>query len=217
MTASSPRLSAENFTVELIRERLRDSSPGPDPTAVNIGNGSRDWPTGLQRRLTTNLKPAGVLIPIVERASGLFVLLTRRSSELKHHAGQISFPGGRMEPQDVDIRDTALRETHEEIGIEPTCVDVAGYLTPMPTITGYAVTPVVGLLGGGIRLTLDPSEVDVAFEVPLPFLLDPGNERRGERVIDEIPVPIVEFTYGGHRIWGATASMIVALRNNLVI
>ena len=141
--------------------------------------------------------------------------MTRRSTELKHHAGQVSFPGGRMDPDDRDIRHTALRETEEEVGIPPDRVDVAGYLTPMPTITGYAVTPVVGLLGGELRLTLDPTEVDVAFEVPLPFLLDPGNERAGERLIDGVPVPIVEFRYGGHRIWGATASMVVAFREFL--
>ena len=209
--------SPADMTVEFIRERLRGSLPGEDPTVIEIGSGSRDWPTGLHQRLTTNLKPAGVLIPIIGRSSGLSVLLTRRSTALKHHAGQVSFPGGRMEPEDADIRHTALRETHEEVGIHPDRVSVAGFLTPMPTITGYAVTPVVGLLNEDLILTLDPTEVEVAFEVPLPFLLDPGNESWGERIIDDVPVPIVEFQYGGHRIWGATASMIVALRQTLVI
>lgn len=215
MPSSPFRFATGGFTSELIRERFRGRLPGVDPTIADIGASLPDWPSGLQRRLSADLKPAGVLVPIIQRSSGLFVLLTRRSVALKHHAGQISFPGGRMEPQDADIRQTALRETHEEVGIAPHRVDIAGCLAPMPTITGYAVTPVVGLLGEEIRLTLDPSEVDVAFEVPLPFLLDPSNESRGERVIDNIPVPIVEFDYGGYRIWGATASMIVALRNIL--
>ena len=201
-------------SAELIRARLRGSLAGDDPTVVEIG-ATRDWPTGLQRRMTANLKPAGVLVPIVERSAGLAVLLTRRSHELKHHPGQVSFPGGRMEPDDPDIRHTALRETHEEVGIHPGQVDVAGYLAPMPTVTGYAVTPVIGFVGNDVRLTLDPTEVELAFEVPLAFLLDSRNETWSERVIDDFPVPIVEFGYGGQRIWGATASMVVALRQTL--
>lgn len=201
----------------LIRERFRDTGPGEDPSLIDIEGLGRDLPPGLLRHLSADLAPAGVLIPIIDRPSGLAVLLTRRSTALAQHAGQVSFPGGRMEPDDPDIRHTALRETHEEIGVHPDRVDVAGYLNAMPTITGYAVTPVVGLLGDDVRLTLDPTEVELAFEVPLPFLLDPDNERWSERLIGGTPVPIVEFQYGGQRIWGATASMIVALRKYIYI
>jgi 8-oxo-dGTP pyrophosphatase MutT (NUDIX family) len=210
MIRSSPTLSALE-----IRSRLRHTAPAGDPRVVTAGVG-RNWPPALQRRMTADLKPAGVLIPIIDRPGGLSVLLTRRSQALKHHAGQVSFPGGSMETGDVDIRHTALRETHEEVGIEPGLIDVAGYLAPMPTITGYAVTPVVGLLAADVRLTLDTTEVESAFEVPLPFLLDTDNERWSERDIEGVPVPIVEFRYGGHRIWGATAFMNVTLRDYLI-
>ena len=160
--------------------------------------------------------PAGVLIPLIERQVGLTVLLTRRSPALKHHAGQVSFPGGRMEKADRTIRDTALRETHEEVGIEPGAVRVTGYLSPMPTITGYAVTPVVGLVEGTARLVLDPVEVQRAFEVPLAFLLEHDNVRWSGRDIDGVEVPVAEFRHSGERIWGATAAMIVNLRNILL-
>ncbi len=117
-----------------------------------------------------------------------------------------------METDDDDILHTALRETEEEIGIPMGQVEVAGPLSTMPTITGYAVTPFVGFVPADVRLTLDPVEVESAFEVPLAFLLDVDNETRTERVIEGVPVPLIEFNYAGERIWGATASMIVELR-----
>lgn len=166
--------------------------------------------------MPARLTPAGVLIPIVEYPGELAVLLTRRSANLPQHAGQVSFPGGRMEQGDADIRATALRETHEEIGLEPGRVDVAGYLGAQPTITGYAVTPVVGLVRAGFELVPDPVEVEAVFEVPLPFLLDPGNQQVGYRDVQGVSVPIVEYRYGGERIWGATASILVALRKVLL-
>lgn len=151
-------------------------------------------------------------MPVIARPSGLTLLLTRRSTNLTHHAGQVSFPGGREEPGDADIVATALRETEEEVGVERTAVSIVGVLPTMPTITGYAVTPVVGLLPAATRLSLEAAEVDLAFEVPLDFLLDESNERRSERLIEGVSVPLREFRYGGQRIWGATASMIADLR-----
>ena len=118
-----------------------------DPTSVVMPAGSENWPRSMRDQLSGTLKPAGVLVPLIERRTdGVTVLLTERSAELKHHAGQVSFPGGRMETGDADIAATALRETHEEVGIARECVAVIGYLDTMPTITGYAVTPVVGLV-----------------------------------------------------------------------
>lgn len=152
----------------------------------------------------------------MERARELSVLLTQRSAELKHHAGQISFPGGRMEEHDQDVRMTALRETHEEVGIDPEHVSVIGYLGPMPTITGYAVTPVVGLVSDAAELVIDRSEVEYAFEVPLEFLLDAGNDRRVERHFHGRAIPMLEFDYQGQRIWGATAYMVLLLREYLI-
>jgi 8-oxo-dGTP pyrophosphatase MutT (NUDIX family) len=200
-----------------ILERLSRTALARDPSGVCIDSVDRDWPTGLRARLTANLKPAGVLIPIIDRPDGLSVLLTRRSAELKHHAGQVSFPGGRMESEDADILATALRETHEEVGIHPELVQVGGFLPPMPTITGFAVTPVVGLLLDGLSLKIDKTEVERAFEVPLRFLLDPENEQTTSREIEGVSLAIAEFHFGGERIWGATASMVIALRQYLVL
>ena len=114
-----------------------------------------------------------------------------------------------MEPDDHDIADTALRETHEEIGIPGEQVTVIGYLPPMPTITGYAVTPVVGLVDDVAETKVDKSEVEFAFEVPLSFLSDAANRQIIERDLHGKLVPMIEYHFDGHRIWGATAMMIV--------
>ena len=187
-----------------------------DPLAVVMPPGSRKWPTDLRRKMCEDLKPAGVLIPIIEHADSLSVLLTQRSSELTHHAGQVSFPGGSMESADADITQTALRETHEEVGIRPEQVDVAGYLPPMLTVTGFAVTPIVGLVEPDISLTLDEREVEFAFEVPLSFLLDDRNQESSQRDVRGVIVPIIEFNYEQRRIWGATANMLVEFRKILL-
>jgi len=186
-----------------------------DPTDVVMPPGSEKWPDDMRRALTESLKPAGVLIPIIDRDGALTVLLTKRSAELKHHASQISFPGGRMEDYDADIQATALRETHEEVGFAPHSVAVIGFLKPMPTVTGYAVTPVVGIVADPDSLKVDRTEVELAFEVPLPFLLDKRNARPGEREYRGRRIPIVEFQYEQHRIWGATAHMLLEFEKKL--
>lgn len=188
-----------------------------DPLDVVVPSEVPRWPRALREKLTSDLVPAGVLIPIVDRDAGLNVLLTQRSPGLKHHAGQVSFPGGRMEAGDADIVATALRETHEEVGIHPDEVEVAGFLDPSPTVTGYAVTPVVGLVAPGFRLAIDYTEVEAAFEVPLRFLLDRRNQQHSERDFEGTRVPIVEFNYESRRIWGATAAMLLMLRKTLLI
>ena len=201
--------NADQINTALLRERLANTRLPSDPTDVMMPPGSDDWPADMREALTASLKPAGVLIPVMARHSRLSVLLTQRSAELKHHAGQISFPGGRMEEYDNDIRATALRETHEEVGIHPDDVAVIGYLEPMPTVTGYAVTAVVGVVEAPLELKIDRSEVELAFEVPLDFLLDKRNARAAERVYRGRTIAITEFVFEGHRIWGATAHMLL--------
>ena len=174
--------------------------------------GLERWPHGMRKQLDVPLRPAGVLVPIIERRAGLSVLLTQRASHLKHHAAQASFPGGRMEDHDADVRETALRETHEEVGIAPEQVDVIGYLRTMPTITGFAVTPVVGLIRPDVDLVIDRTEVDYAFEVPLDFLLHEGNARLVDREWEGRRFRLKEFHYRGERVWGATAYMLLAFR-----
>jgi len=206
--------ASEIITAARLRDRLAGTEKPEDPTDVVMPPGSERWPRGLREQLAGSLKPAGVLIPVFEHDdSDLSLLLTQRAAELKHHAGQISFPGGRMELHDADIRVTALRETHEEIGIAEQDVTVIGYLSPMPTITGYAVTPVVGLVADGVELNIDQTEVEYTFEVPLPFLLDPSNQKMIERDVDGRLATMAEFHYAGQRIWGATAFIILQLLN----
>lgn len=170
----------------------------------------------MREQLSGLLKPAGVLVPIIERGVELSVLLTQRSAELKHHAGQVSFPGGSMEEHDDDVLATALRETEEEVGIAPHQVSVMGYLQTMPTITGYAVTPVVGLVSSVVELKIDRNEVESAFEVPLTYLLSDANAILTEWDAGGRKVPMVEFRWEGQRIWGATAFMILSLRKILL-
>ncbi len=206
----------EHVDASLLREKLEGTQLRDDPTDVVMPPHSDRWPADFQQALMRTLKPAGVLVPVYEHPDGLSVLLTERSAELKHHAGQISFPGGRMEEHDRDLEVTALRETFEEVGIAPEHVTVAGYLDAMPTVTGYAVTPIIGFVAAEAELRLDRTEVQHAFEVPLAFLLERRNARRFEREYMGRKIPTIEFHFEGHRIWGATAHIIVELRKKLL-
>jgi 8-oxo-dGTP pyrophosphatase MutT (NUDIX family) len=160
------------------------------------------------RRNATGLVPASVLVPIVLRADGATMLLTERTAHLNDHAGQVSFPGGSAEAQDVDVVATALRETEEEIGLSRAHVEVVGRLPDYPTVTGFNVAPIVALVHPPFTLTPDPFEVAEAFEVPLAFLLDPANHQRREVTIDGLRRRFVAMPYGPHFIWGATAAML---------
>ena len=200
------------ITADALRARFAGTSVPADPLDVTMPPGLERWPHGMREQLDVPLRPAGVLVPILEHDDGLTVLLTQRASHLKHHAAQASFPGGRMEEHDTDVRDTALRETHEEVGIAPEQVDVIGYLRTMPTITGFAVTPVVGLIRPKVDLVIDRTEVEYAFEVPLDFLLAEENARLVDREWEGRRFRLKEFHYDGERVWGATAYMLLAFR-----
>jgi 8-oxo-dGTP pyrophosphatase MutT (NUDIX family) len=201
------------MTPDALRARFAGTNLPADPLDVAMPPGLRRWPHAMREQLGGPLKPAGVLVPLMQRDEGLTVLLTQRASHLTLHAGQASFPGGRMESHDEDVRATALRETHEEVGIPPAEVDVIGFLRAMPTITGFAVTPVVGLVSSGAELTIDPLEVDYTFEMPLDYLLDEGNDLLAEREWRGKRFRLKEFHFGGERVWGATAYMLLAFRN----
>jgi 8-oxo-dGTP pyrophosphatase MutT (NUDIX family) len=152
-----------------------------------------------------------VLVPLVERPGGLTVLLTRRTDHLRDHPGQISFPGGRLDANDSGPREAALRETTEELGIPGALVEIAGYLPPHAVVTGFAVTPVVGFLPDSLVLSPDAFEVAEAFEIPLAFLLDPLNVVAGTRRVAGVDIPVWEFHYRTHRVWGATAQILKSL------
>jgi 8-oxo-dGTP pyrophosphatase MutT (NUDIX family) len=181
-----------------------------------------DAPTiyaGLGRRMRAELLPllpaptqrAAVLMPLVDRDDGFHVLLTQRSAQLKNHAGQISFPGGRIETGDRDARTAALRETAEEIGLAAPLVRVLGYLPDHVVISGFRVTPVVGLVTPPLELSIDRSEVDEAFEVPLNYLLDPAHHRPRRRQLQDREIELTDMPYGSRNIWGATAGMLMTL------
>jgi 8-oxo-dGTP pyrophosphatase MutT (NUDIX family) len=158
-----------------------------------------------------------VLVPLVMRADGLHVLLTRRTDHLRDHAGQISFPGGRAEPDDFDAVATALRETEEEVGLDRIHIEVIGELPKYTTITSYVVTPVVALVQPDFMLTLDEFEVAEAFEVPLQFLMTPAHHRRHAMALAGESRQFLSMPWQGSNahgqpqqyfIWGATAAML---------
>jgi 8-oxo-dGTP pyrophosphatase MutT (NUDIX family) len=159
---------------------------------------------------------AAVLLPVIPRGrDGPTLLFTRRTDSLVRHGGQVSFPGGRSEADDLTPVETALRETFEETGIAPSFITVTGYLDRYLTGTGFDIQPVVGLLSGGFALSPDPREVAEIFEVPLAFLCDPANRRRESREVGGRQRTFYAFTYQDHEIWGATAAIVVSLVQRL--
>jgi 8-oxo-dGTP pyrophosphatase MutT (NUDIX family) len=188
-----------------------------------VGHDEWRWLTGADPALEQRVRAAmpvpaveaAVLVPLVEHADGLAVLLTERAAGLNHHAGQISFPGGRIEAGDRDPYAAALREASEEIGLQPELVSFGGYLPQHPILTGYRVTPAVGFLAPGYALRLDAGEVHDAFEVPLRYLFDPANHRPRRRVLGSVTLETVEIPYRGRTIWGATCGMLLTLRGLL--
>ena len=157
--------------------------------------------------------PAAVLVAVIERAGALSVLLTRRAERLARHAGQISFPGGRADPGDGTPQKTALREAEEEIGLPPTCVEIAGRLDDYLVGTGYRITPVVGLVTAPPPFAADTREVAEIFEVPLPFVLEPANYRRDRLTVGGIDRRFYVLPYGAYHVWGATAAILVNFRD----
>ncbi|MBS1141829.1 MAG: hydrolase [Proteobacteria bacterium] len=192
------------MTIDL--ERLR-ASLLPEPLAGHFvqEDGAADQP----------LTPAAVLFPIVLRDGGNTVLLTQRTAHLRDHAGQISFPGGRVEDEDLSPIHTALRETEEEIGLSRERVEIVGFLPEYRTGTGFRVTPVVALVRPPFDLQPDPFEVAEIFEVPLSFLLDPSNHQQHSLHYRGALRNYFAMPYGEYFIWGATAGMIRSLSERL--
>jgi 8-oxo-dGTP pyrophosphatase MutT (NUDIX family) len=170
---------------------------------------------GMAREERT-LLPAAVLIPLVERAEGYTVLLTQRTDHLEHHAGQISFPGGRTEEADATPVETALREAEEEIGLHRRhIVEIAGFLDLYQTVTGFLITPVVGFVTPPFELALDAFEVAEAFEVPLEFILDPLHHERRSMFYKGQQRQYYVLPYENRFIWGATAAILVNFARRL--
>jgi 8-oxo-dGTP pyrophosphatase MutT (NUDIX family) len=155
--------------------------------------------------------PAAVLVPLINRPGGVTVMLTQRTAHLHDHAGQISFPGGRVDEGDLDRVHTALREAEEETGLSRGVVDVAGTLPEYDIPTGFRVTPVVGWVEPPFELEADPFEVAEVFEVPLEHFLNPANHQRHSDVVNGRQRHYYAMPYQGRFIWGATAGMLFSL------
>ena len=198
-----------------IESLLRDTVPGRDPEFPYAAQFTAEQIELMRQLFPAEPARAAVLVPLVERPAGLHVLLTQRASHLKHHPGQISFPGGRIEPADAGPWEAALREAEEEIGLAPNYVTRAGYLQDHLVISGFRVTPAVGFVQPGFNLRLDETEVESAFEVPLEFVLDVRNHLPRDRSIAGHKVVTHEIPYEGRQIWGATASMLISFARML--
>lgn len=184
-------------------QRLASGLPVPQPP---VGS---DFSLNGVVPLPERYRPAAVLVPLVDRAPGLTVLLTQRTEDMPSHAGQVAFPGGRRQAEDVDPVATALRETEEEVGLERRFVDVIGSVDLYRTGTGYEITPVVGIVTPGFTTHADPREVADVFEVPLEHFLDARNHRIDSRIVAEgRERRYYAMPYGERYIWGATAGML---------
>jgi 8-oxo-dGTP pyrophosphatase MutT (NUDIX family) len=202
-----PPLPAGALTSAALRQRFADTRP---------------WTPefhGDARLFALERDPvaAAVLVPLVERDDGLHVLLTRRTDHLHDHAGQISFPGGRSDPGDLDVVDTALRETQEEVGLPRERVQVLGPLNTYSTVSSYVVTPIVGLITPPFELALDAFEVAEAFEVPLQYLMTPAHHHRHAAEFEGVKRQFLSMPWQSidaqgqareYFIWGATAAML---------
>jgi 8-oxo-dGTP pyrophosphatase MutT (NUDIX family) len=209
---SPPESLVQRDWARIIRARLAGTMPRHDPRDWLIPGRWEPGSEGYKKLFPREPRPAAVLIPLVARPE-LTVLFTQRATQLRNHAGQISFPGGRVEAGDSGPAAAALREAREEIGLDERFVAVIGYLPDHLVITGFRVTPVVAFVQPGFELLLASDEVEDTFEVPVSYLFDPANhvlQRRRSNVTGEW-VEARDIPFGERNIWGATAGMLLTL------
>lgn len=193
-----------------IEDRLRRalSLPGNDSSDFDLNPGV-PLPEGR------TLRPAGVLIAVDLTTPAPTVILTKRSAILKHHPGQIAFPGGKQDPTDADPTAAALREAQEEVGLPPRTVTILGHLPPHETVTNFRVTPVIGLIHTHVTLVPEAGEVEEAFRVPFDFVTNPANFRVEGRRWQGRRRYYYAVPYGPYYIWGATGRILRALADRL--
>ena len=191
--------------VRRVAERSRRLASGLPVATPPIGS---DFSLNAAGAMPEVWRPASVLVPLIRRDAGTTVLLTQRTEDMPSRAGQIAFPGGRRQAEDIDATATALRETEEEVGLTRDFIDVVGSLDLYRTGTGYQITPIVGIVTPGFTMRADPREVADVFEVPLDHFLDERNHRIDSRVWQGRERRYYAMPYGERYIWGATAGML---------
>ncbi|WP_114638980.1 CoA pyrophosphatase [Polynucleobacter necessarius] len=201
------KIAPQLLQPEALRARLQNP-PEWEPEITDENRHVMAADIIARRQAAGKVTKAAVLIPLLLREEGLSVLLTQRTNHLRDHAGQISFPGGRMDPEDHSPDETALRESEEEIGLNRNNVEIIGYLPQYLTVSGYSVTPVVGLVQPQAEYVLDEFEVADVFEVPLDFLLDPANHQVRLWQSEQGGRRFYSTPYENRFIWGATAGML---------
>ncbi|MGN6585549.1 MAG: CoA pyrophosphatase [Rhizobiaceae bacterium] len=200
------------FSVEDFRRRVarRNGSAGGDDYGDHRFN-----PELREMILGAKLRDAAVLIPVVGHPEGTTLILTQRTEKLRHHSGQIAFPGGSIDPDDASAEDAALRETEEEIGLDRGFIEILGRLPDYVSGSGFRVVPVLAVVRPGFILTLNEDEVDDVFEVPLSFLMDPANHAHRSKIWQGRERTFYEMPYGDRYIWGLTAGILRVLYERL--
>lgn len=204
-------MTALTSEIDALHERLAGRLEGEPPNVRERAGGTisdYDLNPGMRPGARPRLTPAAVLIPLVGRDDGIHVVLTERAATMPTHAGQIAFPGGRIDASDGSVREAALREAEEEIGMVPADVTVLGYLDAYQTGTGFLVAPVVATVAASFVPVVQEREVADVFEVPLSFLMDPANHQMHQRSWRGIMRRYYAMPYGDRYIWGATAGML---------
>jgi 8-oxo-dGTP pyrophosphatase MutT (NUDIX family) len=214
MDAVAKLSAAEFFTRARARFTLDVPAAINDPN-VTPARGDHDADPVMKKIAEVRpIRPAAVLVPIVDRPEPT-VLLTQRAQHLPNHAGQISFPGGKIEKADADPLAAALRETKEEIGLDRSAVEPLGYLDLYMTTLGYRIVPLIARIKPGFTLKLNTSEVDATFEVPLAFLMDQANVQRHSRDWQGMTRHYYAITFGERYIWGVTAGILRNLHERI--
>ncbi len=208
-------VSSYELTPEIVRSRLIDTKASTHIDDAYNYKDFKNFPDNDGSLFSDTFSLASVLVPIVKNSKSLKVLFTKRSKILGDHPGEVSFPGGRMNKDDKNICSTAVRETYEEVGIKRNQMEIIGFLDPIITISGFLVTPIVAFIDDNIKYVIDEIEVESVFEVPLSFLLNPENKHKSNRVFNGKNFLVTEYFYEKYKIWGATAMIILLLKNLL--
>ena len=208
-------LSAAEFFARARKRLTLDVPPGLTDASITPARGDHDLDPGMQKVAEVRpIRPAAVLVPVVDHPEPT-VLLTQRSAHLPDHAGQVSFPGGKIDKSDAHPLDSALREAEEEIGLDRGHVEPLGYLDLYMTTLGYRIVPVMARIKPGFALKLNTSEVDATFEVPLAFLMDQNNVQRHSRDWQGMTRHYYAITFGERYIWGVTAGILRNLHERI--